>query len=164
MTDAAPGLEALYTRYRAYVATIALRVLGDVSLADDVTQDVFVVACRKLDQLRDPTAARFWLGRIAVREARRRLRRRSVLKWVGLDTVPERACIAPDASPAQQTQIIAVYDALDLLPTNQRVAWTLRHFEGETLPRVAELSGCSLATAKRWITHAQRQLEEMLDA
>lgn len=163
MTDAAPDLEALYTRYRGYVATIALRVLGDVSQADDVTQDVFLLACRKLHHLRDPSAARFWLGRIAVREARRTLRRRSMLRWVGMDAVPERSYVAPDASPAQRAQVIALYDALDLLPANQRIAWTLRHIEGETLPRVAELSGCSLATAKRWLARAQRRLEELLD-
>lgn len=164
MTEPAPSLEALYDRYRSYVATIALRVIGDVALADDVTQDVFLIACRRLAQLRDPQAARFWLGRIAVREARRRLRRRSVLRWVGLDAAPERACVAPGASPEQQAQVVALYAALDALPTNQRVAWTLRHLEGETLPQVAALTGCSLATAKRWIADAQRQLAEALDA
>lgn len=161
---AAPDLGALYTRYRGYVATVALRVLGDVALADDVTQDVFVIACRRLHQLRDPTAARFWLARIAVREARRRLRRRALLRWVGLDAVPERDCVAPEATPEQRAEIAALYAALDTLPTNQRVAWTLRHLEGETLPRVAELSGCSLATAKRWIGRAQQHLQEALDA
>lgn len=161
--QAVPDLDTLYRTWRGYVATVALRVLGDVALADDVTQDVFVQACRTLHQLRDPAAARFWLARIAVREARRRLRRRSLMRWVGMDTVPERRFIAPDASPEQRTMLMRAYARLDQLPTKLRLAWTLRYFEGETLPRVAELCGCSLATAKRRITAAQTRMREALD-
>lgn len=158
-----PDLDTLYRTWRGYVATVALRVLGDVALADDVTQDVFVQACRHLHQLRDPAAARFWLARIAVREARRRLRRRALARWVGMDAVPERRFIAPDASPEQRALLVQVYARLDRLPTKLRLAWTLRYFQGETLPRVAELCGCSLATAKRRVSAAHARVQEALD-
>ena len=156
-------LDTLYRTWRGYVATVALRVLGDVALADDVTQDVFLQACRSVHQLRDPDAVRFWLARIAVRESKRRLRRRSLARWVGMDSVPERRFIAPDASPEQRTLLLEAYAQLDRLPTNLRLAWTLRYFEGETLPRVAQLCGCSLATAKRRISAAQDRMQAALN-
>jgi RNA polymerase sigma-70 factor (ECF subfamily) len=49
---------------------------------------------------------------------------------------------------------------LDAVPADQRIAWTLRHIEGEQLEAVADLCGCSLATAKRRITAVSRTLEE----
>ncbi|MGK0358655.1 MAG: RNA polymerase sigma-70 factor (ECF subfamily) [Bradymonadia bacterium] len=160
---ARPDRDTLYWSWRGYVATIALRMLGDVALADDVTQDVFVKARRSRHPLRDPAAARFWLARIAVLEARRRLRRRTLMRWVGMDTVPERRFIAPDASPEQRALLMRAYTRLDELPTRLRLAWTLRYFEGETLPRVAQLCRCSLATAKRRTAAAQARMREALD-
>jgi RNA polymerase sigma-70 factor (ECF subfamily) len=46
------------------------------------------------------------------------------------------------------------------MPLNERIAWTLRYVERHRLEAVAELAGCSLATAKRRILKAQRFLAE----
>lgn len=154
LADDAPSLDALYREHRRYVAAIALRMLGDVALADDVCQDVFVIALRKRHTLREPAAVRGWLARVAVREAGRALRRRRLRRWVGLDAVPDGARIAPGASPAQQAELSRLYATLDTLPATLRLPWALRYLEGETLPRVAELCGCALATAKRRIAAA----------
>ena len=148
-------IDRLYRDYRNYVGTIALRILGDVTAADDVVQDVFLTAYRKLSSLRDPNAVKFWLARITVRLARRSLRLRKARRWVGLESLPSAEGIAPGASPEQKAILSSVYTVLHTLPANERIAWTLRHLEGETLPAVAELSGCSLATAKRRISAAQ---------
>jgi RNA polymerase sigma-70 factor (ECF subfamily) len=51
---------------------------------------------------------------------------------------------------------------LDRLPVNERLAWSLRHIEGEQLESVAVLCGCSLATAKRRIAAAQQAVERSL--
>jgi RNA polymerase sigma-70 factor (ECF subfamily) len=49
---------------------------------------------------------------------------------------------------------------LDELPAAERLAWTLRHVEGERLEQVARQCGCSLATAKRRIAAAQDAIEQ----
>jgi RNA polymerase sigma-70 factor (ECF subfamily) len=51
---------------------------------------------------------------------------------------------------------------LEAMPTDLRIAWSLRHMHEETIESVAELTGCSLATAKRRIAAAQRVLREEL--
>jgi RNA polymerase sigma-70 factor (ECF subfamily) len=56
-----------------------------------------------------------------------------------------------------------VYAVLDALPSDERVAWSLRHVEGERLERVAELCGCSLATAKRRIAAAHQRIAVELE-
>jgi RNA polymerase sigma-70 factor (ECF subfamily) len=49
---------------------------------------------------------------------------------------------------------------LQTMPADDRIAWTLRYIERHRLEAVAELSGCSLATAKRRIQRGQRFLTE----
>jgi RNA polymerase sigma-70 factor (ECF subfamily) len=46
------------------------------------------------------------------------------------------------------------------MPSDERIAWTLRYVERHQLEGVAELAGCSLATAKRRIQRAQRFLAD----
>jgi RNA polymerase sigma-70 factor (ECF subfamily) len=153
--DAAPTFEEVFHRYAPYVAKIGYRLLGRDGEVDDLVQDVFMAAHRGLSGLREPEAIRGWLATVTVRKAQRRLRRRKVWKFLQLDSEPAyEQVVAPDASPEQQAILGAVYRVLDQLPTNQRVAWTIRHVQGETLERTATLCNCSLATVKRRIKAA----------
>ena len=162
--DATQDLEAVFRRYAPYVGAIALRMLGNESEVDDLVQDVFIEAHRGLSSVRDPQALRGWLARITVRVATRRLRRRRMRRWLAWGEDPDYESIAdPVADTDQRALVSELYRALDRLPAADRVAWALRQLEGETLPRVAELAGCSLATAKRRIARAQSVLEQEVD-
>src|ERR1051325_10698207 len=86
-------LEALYRTYARYVASIALRLLGRDDEVDDVVQEVFISALRGLRNLREPGAIRGWLATVTVRIARRKLRRRRLWAFVGLDEAPDYASI-----------------------------------------------------------------------
>lgn len=160
-SDPPPGddLEAVFRSYSRYVASIALRLLGDDSDVDDVVQETFVVAMRGLRRLREPGAVRGWLATVAVRIARRKLRRRRLRAFVGLDTAPDYARLVVSASQDRALLIVRAYRVLDQLPVDVRIAWTLRHVEGESLESVAAICGCSLATAKRRIARAQAELD-----
>ena len=46
------------------------------------------------------------------------------------------------------------------LPQRERIAWTLRYVEDESLEMVATACGCSLATAKRWIAAADAEIRK----
>ena len=149
-------LEEIYRRYSPYVAKIGHRLLGRDSEIDDLVQDVFVVAHRGLRKLRKQEAVKGWLATVTVRLARRRLRTRRLRATFHLDSMPDYVDVAgPTASPDQKAQVAQIYRLLDRMPVNQRIAWSLRYVEGETLERIAELCDCSLATAKRRIKAAQ---------
>jgi len=151
----------VFRRYASYVAAVAHRLLGRDDEVDDTVQEVFLVAVRGLPQVREPAAVKSWLARIAVRIARRKLRLRRVRAFFGTVDLAAYHGVADDsATPEERALLARVYRILDTLPANQRIAWTLRHVEGEQLESVAALSGCSLATAKRWIGAAAKTLEE----
>ncbi len=153
-------VESLFRRYGPYVATIGLRLLGRRDEADDLVQDVFYDIHRRSPTLIHPAAAKSWLAKIAVRKAFRRLRRRRLRAWIGLDDLSDVREPSVGASQEQRVAFIELYRQLERLPAPARIAWTLRHIEGLPLAEVADLCECSLATVKRRITSAAEQLEE----
>jgi RNA polymerase sigma-70 factor (ECF subfamily) len=156
-------LDSLFRRYSPYVAAIAYRLLGRDEDVDDIIQEVFLAAVRGVHAMRDPAAVRAWLARVTVRAARQKLRKRRLRSFLGLDEPAVYDSIVDRAASAEQRALLArVYRVLDGLPASQRIAWSLRYIEGEALEGVASLSGCSLATAKRRIAAAARELEGAL--
>lgn len=157
--------DAVFRRYSPYVARVALRLLGNDSEVDDLVQDVFLEAHRGLEQLREPAALRGWLSRICVRRATRRLRRRRLLAFLSFELVVERDLpLARDASPEQRLEVLRVYRCLDRMSADERVAWVLRHVEGESLEDLVVLCGCSKSTVQRRLRAAQARILEEVPA
>jgi RNA polymerase sigma-70 factor (ECF subfamily) len=162
-SSAAPVLDtaSAFRRYAPYVAKIGMRILGRRDEIDDFVQDVFVQVHRHLGSLREPEALKGWLGKLAVHEATRRLKKKRMRAWFGVSCAYDYADVADAAaSPEQRALLARVFSTLDALGTPERVAWALRYLEGETMERVAELCNCSLSTAKRRVASAERALEK----
>jgi RNA polymerase sigma-70 factor (ECF subfamily) len=147
--------EKLYRRHVQHVYGLAARMLRSRSDAEDVTQDVFAIALEQLSALRDGASFRAWLSQIAVSQIQRRFRRKKLLRLLGLDRSADDAGLESLASEAAGAEVRVELGILDRvlqgLPAQHRMAWMLRNVEGESLEDVAALTGCSLATAKRWI-------------
>jgi RNA polymerase sigma-70 factor (ECF subfamily) len=159
---AAVAFDALFARYAKYVAAVAFRLLGrDDDEVDDVVQDVFWIASRKLARIYDLDAARPWLVTVAVRVVRRKLRRRR-WRWALLGEAVLSNVPAPGVTADQRALLARIYRVLETVASNDRIAWLLRHVEGERLEDVALACQCSLATAKRRIASAQHVLDEVL--
>ena len=161
---ALPSFEEAYAQYAGYVAGLAGRILGRNDDVPDTVQDVFLIAHRRLREVRDARAVRSWLGRITVREASRRLRWRK-LRALLMPAAPVDAdLVADDREGAAARPLVALlYATLDRLPVPARTAWVLRHLLDEPLDSVAEMCGCSLATVKRRIAAAETLLRPLLD-
>jgi RNA polymerase sigma-70 factor (ECF subfamily) len=159
--------EFLYRRYVRAIWGTVFRLLRSSPDAEDVVQDTFATAFRELPRLRDASALRGWLLRIAVREVHRRLRRRRLLRLLGLeqDDAGESSLesVAVEGLGAEARAELAMIDrVLARVPSDQRVAWMLRHVEGESLEEVARACACSLATVKRRIAAAAAHLQTHL--
>ncbi len=151
--------EALFRRHAPAVLSTALRLLRNRAEAEDVVQETFIVALTSLRRLRDPAAVGGWLIQIAVRRAHRRFRRQRMLRVLGFATPPDDVRLEdlarPGTAPVERAELALVDRALDGLASEDRVAWILRHVEGHLLAEVAQLTGCSLATAKRRLARAE---------
>ena len=151
--------ERLYRAHVAGVHALATRLLGRQAEAEDVVQDTFVTALSRLHQLRETTSFRAWLLRIAVHQVHRRFRRRKLLRSLGISQGQDDAVLLEQARPMlpaeARAELAALDRALSSLPTRERLAWMLRHVEGLELTEVASACDVSLATIKRWLTHAE---------
>jgi RNA polymerase sigma-70 factor (ECF subfamily) len=160
-------LAELYAEYARFVAWFASRLLTRQDEIEDVVQEVFLIAAKSLDQLRDPPKIRGWLKVVTLRRAARLLRWKRVRSRLGivpLKSAVEEWVAAPEASPEDRAALRELLAVLDRLPTDLRIAWSLRYMHEETVESVAGLTQCSLATAKRRIAAAQRLInKELLD-
>jgi RNA polymerase sigma-70 factor (ECF subfamily) len=155
------AFEHLYRRHAGFALNLAVRIQGSAIDAEDVVHDAFLKANDSLEELRDGSAFRAWLGSIVVRLVRTRLRRRRLLSSLGLaspDPIELDAIASPSADPESRVLLAQVYSLLQTLPADDRIAWTLRYVDHHRLEIVASLVACSLATAKRRIARAQRYL------
>ncbi|MFN8558648.1 MAG: sigma-70 family RNA polymerase sigma factor [Dehalococcoidia bacterium] len=165
------AFETLYDRYADLVYSVALRVLADPTLAQDVAQEVFLRIWRAPESF-DIGRGRFsnWLVSVArnraVDEVRLRGRRR--LREVGAqsmaDDPPDGQ--AEDPAVAAQTEIerSAVRRALFTLPVEQRTALELAYFGGMTQQEIAELLNQPLGTVKTRTRLAMKKLRHALAA
>ncbi len=156
-------LDEAFRAHAPYVARVALRTLGRPEEVDDLVQHTFLEAMSGLKGLRSADALRAWLATIVVRLARRKLRLRKWRRWARLDDAPEYLEVADSrCSPDDRLMMARIYTVLDGLPVEQRLAWTLRHVEGERLEHIAAVCECSLATVKRRVASAQAALEKVI--
>ena len=154
--------EALFHRYVRTVNRLAFRLMGRDVDVDDLVQETFAQALTGLGRLQDPAAFGSWLAAIVTRTAHKTIRRRQVLRRIGLygreEPIDPEAMISRDASPDVAAELRAVYGALHRLPATLRVPLVLHRIEGMQLDEVAAAVGASLATVKRRIAQAESAL------
>jgi RNA polymerase sigma-70 factor, ECF subfamily len=167
--------EARLVPFRAQVQRHLLAMVRDKALAEELTQDAYARAVERIDQLRDPQAALAWLYRIATTVALDRLRQRRS-STVPLDTVAAAGGEAEQAAERDRPPSLleaalesaemsaCVQGYLAALPDDYRIAILLHDAHGLSNPEIAELLGCSLATAKIRVHRARVRLREMLAA
>ena len=146
------ALEALYDRYRAMAYSIALRVTGDASLAEDVLQDAFLGAWRHAGRyVEGRGSVKTWLLAIVHHRAVDAVRRRRPTNALPeTEDVTPAALTAPDlwGEVAADLDAGTVRAALDVLPDVQREAIELAYFGGLTQQEIAARTGAPLGTVK----------------
>lgn len=164
------ALEQLYDRYSALVFSVAVRVLADRQLAEDVVQEVFLRVWRRPSAY-DPGRGRFisWLMSVtrnrAIDEQRRRSRR---MRSEESDERPAHEMPSGDRLDDPQAAALygeerrAVREALTRLPPEQRYAIELAYFGGLTQVEIAERTGDPLGTVKTRIRLGMRKLRDSL--
>jgi RNA polymerase sigma-70 factor (ECF subfamily) len=155
----AHAFERLYRRHVARVHSLARRMLGEAE-PEDVTQEVFVRAWRKLGTFRGESAFGTWLHRLALnvilshRESRGIERQRVVDSDAPIEVEPARA-VRPDLGVDFET-------ALRRLPGGAREVFLLHDMEGYKHEEIAGLLDITVGTSKSQLHHARMALRRHL--
>src|SRR6478735_9869147 len=157
-----PGAKAaFFTRYAPAVERLVTHLIGPDRELADILQEVFVQALSSVGSLRDPTALKPWLLRIATHHARRTLRNRTRRGWLRFFVDAEEEARFEPATEELDAEgretVRAVYTVLGRMPADERIAFALRYIDGMELTEVAEACAVSLATAKRRIRRADER-------
>ncbi len=161
------ALRSLYERYADLVYTVAVRIVGDRDLAQEVLQDVFLRCWERADTYRSERGhLGGWLIGIArnravdvLRSRQHRARLREQGSWA-LDGAAEK----PDhADPLEQLELRqAVTTALEALPPVQRHTIELAFYSGFTQAEIAEVTATPLGTVKTRIRDGMQRLRSLL--
>jgi RNA polymerase sigma-70 factor (ECF subfamily) len=157
--DAAP---ALVDRYQQRLFNVALRMLGNVQDAEDVTQTVFLNAFRNLKTY-DPRFKFFsWIYRMAVNESLNQLKRRKPTVTLGDDS----DLMTPRAGAAGADSVAEAEDhvgkALQTLNPDDRAVVVLKHFMSFSYQEIGEVLGIPVQTVKSRLFTARERLRAAL--
>ena len=156
-------LRAAIDRHAAYIYRIALSIVRDRALADDVVQETMIRAWRGAPIQPDGDMPRAWLARVARNAAIGILRRRRE-ELYGSDAIPEKES---NVSPARTVEGRAALDqlrgALGALDEGDRALIVLREIEGMTYEEIAETMELPLSSVKTRLFRARQQLKRALE-
>ena len=155
------AFERLYRDNERKVFALCLRMSSDGALAEELTQEVFVRAWRKLGSFRGDSAFSSWLYPLAVNVAlsERRSRRRRDARIFATDDPAglERAPWTPRPEAGFDLQ-----KAMAALPPGARAVFVLHDVEGRTHDEIAAMLNLATGTSKAQLFRARRLLREAL--
>ena len=153
---------SLAVAYGDRLHAVAHRILRDIDLAEDATQQALLAIWRDLPQLRDPARFEAWSYRLLVRACYAEGRR--TRRWT-----PDLRLLPTDEAAGADT-MGQVHDRDQLergfrrLSIDHRAVVVIHHYLDLPLDRVADLVGVPVGTAHSRLHHAMRGLRAALDA
>jgi RNA polymerase sigma-70 factor (ECF subfamily) len=149
------------------VFLLIYRVVGNVADAQDLTQEAFIKALQRQDQLKDLDKAAHWLSRIATNTAIDFLRRAGRVNFTDLENLPEPVLRSRMESPEQMVLRTEhrerLEGGLDVLTARERMAILLRDVEDLPAEEVALRLNCSKATVRSHIANARVKLRRYME-
>jgi RNA polymerase sigma-70 factor, ECF subfamily len=166
----AAAFEWLYKVHCRRVYALCLRMLGNASEAEDLTQEAFLQLFRKIHTFRGESAFSTWLHRIAVNLVLMRLRRKAP-REVSLDDSQEFSGTSrqtsgeigrADLSLRGSIDRVCLTNAIEQLPAGYKMVVELHDIQGYKHTEIAKIMECSVGTSKAQLHRARKRLRELL--
>jgi RNA polymerase sigma-70 factor (ECF subfamily) len=161
----AEAFEELYRQHSTRLYSLALRMTGSAEAAEDLLQEVFLQAHRKLRTFRGESSLGTWLYRLAMNLCLDHLRGRQARMGKVTDSLDDDGAAEP-VSPAPAAPLavnrIDLERAIGRLPEGCRAVFLLHDVEGFDHREVAKILGISEGTSKSQVHKARVKLRAML--
>lgn len=157
----------LLTQYKARVINTCYRFLLNKEEAEDVAQEVFIEVFQSVHSFKGNSKLSTWIYRIAVTKSLDELKRRnrkkrisSVGKMLHLDEIANWLIGADkaDANTHNKEQLVMLSKALNKLPDNQRIAFTLSKIEGYSNLEIAAIMNTSTIAVESLVYRAKKKI------
>ncbi|MEM7262597.1 MAG: RNA polymerase sigma factor [Planctomycetota bacterium] len=157
----------IVARHEGPLRAAVLGVIADREVCDDVLQDVFLIAYRRMPTFRREAPFGAWIYRIAIREALR-ARTRWRTRWKRWISVEDFDSIQPASGSAEEevdTKLQVddqLLPQLEKLSPRERAAIVLHGVEEKSYDEIAEIIGCTSGTVGSLIHRGRAKLKELL--
>jgi len=131
------------------VSGIAFGIIGDFAASEDVGQEVFLTAWRKIHDLREPEKLKGWLAQVARNAALAQVRHRKPHEELDASLALADESPTPDEATASEEEAELVRQSLASLPETYRLPLVLYYREGQSVRAVAETLGISEDATKQ---------------
>ena len=164
--DQREHLEPLVRRYAHCLLTFVRWMVGQEAVAEEIFQEVFLAVWDKRRQYRFPLPFKNWLYSIAANQCRLHLRRNknrpTMLHEDQWETAPADDSPSPSHLAMLTETAAQVKQAVSRLPAQHRSVVVLRIWQELSYAEIAEIVGCSEATARSHMSHALAELRVVL--
>jgi RNA polymerase sigma-70 factor (ECF subfamily) len=159
------AFEELYRTHAGRLYSLAWRMVGNPSDAEDLLQEIFLSAHRKLDTFRGDAALGTWLYRLGMNQILDYLRSRAARAGQLTDGIDDASLLADASSRRIDASAIDRVDlerAIAQLPEGSRAAFVLHDVEGLEHREVADVLGVAEGTSKSQVHKARLRLRALL--
>ena len=162
----------LVLKYQNRVSSLVARYVKNSGDVADVTQEAFIKAYRALPNFRGESAFYTWLYRIAVNSAKNYLVSQSRKPpasdvdaqeaefYEGADALHENS--SPERNLLTKEIEKQLYQAIEKLPDELRIAITLREMEGMSYEDIASIMECPVGTVRSRIFRAREAIDAVI--
>jgi RNA polymerase sigma-70 factor, ECF subfamily len=161
-----PSFDQVYELHKRRVYSLCLRMLGNPTTAEDLTQDVFLQVYRKLETFRGESAFTTWLHRLTTNAVRMHLRKPSVLleQLVADDelSVLREKHLSRNSRCATSESVVTLSRAIENLPPGYKSVLVGHDIDGYRHAELARRLGIGLGTSKSQLHKARRKLRRLL--
>ena len=151
---------ALYQQYVRPMYNVAYRIVGNQFDAEDVVQDSFVKAFKKIETLKEVRAFSSWLKQIVVNEGISLIRKQKKMQlWAGsIDEIQD----VEDEEISDEVPVEVIMNTVMELPQGARVVFTLRAIESYRFNEIARITGQTENNCKVQYHRARKLLNSKL--
>jgi RNA polymerase sigma-70 factor, ECF subfamily len=158
--------------YSGRVINTCYRFVLDKEDAEDISQEVFVEIFQSMKSFRGDAKLSTWIYRIAVTksldEIKKRKRKKRILsfgKMLHLDEVADWVAggVMPDKHILENEKMVEIQEALNSLPDNQRVAFTLSKIDGYSNAEIADIMKTTIDAVESLISRAKKRVYVKLE-
>jgi len=158
----ADAFETLYRQHAARIYTLACRMAGSPEDGEDLLQEIFLQAHRKLDSFKGDASIGTWLYRLALNHCLDYVRSRQARMSKVTDTLDADTSMEPTARRETPIARIDLDRAIERLPEGCREAFVLHDVEGFDHKEVGALLGIAEGTSKSQVFKARMKLRGFL--
>jgi RNA polymerase sigma-70 factor (ECF subfamily) len=166
------AFKTLVETHQKRVFNTVLAIIQDFEEAEDVSQEVFMEVYQSVGKFRGESKISTWLYRIATTKALEQIRKRKTAKRFAFFTslfgesneiLHESVdFIHPGVVLEQQENSKILFKAINQLPENQKVAYTLNNIEGLSYQEITEVMQMSLSSVESLLFRAKTNLRKSL--